>query len=197
MLLLWGLGLEHLPLRIEISLSPANEDQSAANFSLGIRHCWWKVPDIYWVTGLQTICKALRRRPWAQAKRPFTISALLSCIRSRKPSLPTKGIRTLKNWATSVILNSAYVCVYISRKCVRKWLTRKTDIWVKCSLHLVNHMEVSEELCVLSLTEESVLFKSDTLISNVRTRVPVWPAKSTIYPVIYASCCQFIFYALT
>jgi len=30
-----------------------------------------------------------------------------------------------------------------------------------------------EELCVLSLTKESALFKSDMHISNVRTRVPV------------------------
>lgn len=26
---------------------------------------------------------------------------------------------------------------------MQKWLTRKEDIWVGCSLHLVNHMEVS------------------------------------------------------
>lgn len=39
------------------------------------------------------------------------------------------------------------MCVYVSRK---KWLTRKKDIWVKCSFHLVNHMKVSfwRTLCI-------------------------------------------------
>jgi len=42
------------------------------------------------------------------------------------------------------------VSAHISRKYVRKWLTRQKDIWVKCSLHLVNHTKVPfwRTLCI-------------------------------------------------
>lgn len=80
----------------------------------------------------------LRCSPWTQAQTPFANSVLLSCT------------STLKDRSMSVILNSACVCAYTSRKCVQKWPTRKKDIWVKCSLHLVNHMKVSfwRTLCI-------------------------------------------------
>lgn len=94
--------------------------------------------------------QVLRCRPWTQAQRLFTNCILLLCTRNRKPSLWTKGIWTFKDRTTSVILNPEYVCMYVSGKYVWKWLTRKKDIWVKCSFHLVNHRKVSfrRTLCI-------------------------------------------------
>lgn len=124
-------------------MSPANEDQSPAKFGSGICHQWWRIPNIYLATGLQNVCKALRCWTWTQAQRPFTNCKLLSCTRNGETSLWIKGTYTWKDRTTSVILNSVCMSVYVSRKHVWKWPTRKKDTWVKHFLHLVNHTKVS------------------------------------------------------
>lgn len=89
--------------------------------------------------------QSLRYHPSAQ--RPFTNSVLP--LQGNKP-WGAGDMCTLKSRAMNVVLNSACVCVYVSRKYVRKWLTRRKDIWVKCALHLVNHVEMSFQKALCS-----------------------------------------------